>query len=452
MHARLLTDPIGPTLARLAAPNVLAMIVTLITSMAEAFYVGRLGTASLAGLALAFPLMMLTMMMSGGSIGGAISGAIAQRLGARDRAGAEAIALHALLLSVIMSFVFAGFFIGFGDRIYSTLGGTDAVLHEALAYSDLFFAGCISIWVASGLNGVIRATGQMRVAATSMMMGSVIQVVVSGLLVFGIGPVPALGIAGAAVGSVVGFGCSGLFQIWFLVKRSQSLSLRFRGIPIRYSVMQDILKVGALASISPVSSVATVVVITGLMARLGVDILAGYGIGARLEFLMLPLIFGVGSAAITMVGAHFGAGAYERGLRIGWVSAFSAAVLSGTVGLFMALFPSVWTDLFTNVEAVREACRSYLQIVGPFYAFFGLGLCLYFASQGARRMGWPVVGAVTRLAVIVIGGTYLSTQPTATASDFFMMISLSMATYGIVTAAAIKLGAWTRGLPPAKLD
>lgn len=447
MHAKLLTDPIGPTLARLAAPNIVAMIVTLTTSMAEAFYVGQLGTASLAGLALAFPMMMLTMMMSGGSIGGATAGAIAQRLGANDRTGAEAIALHAVLLSVIMSIVFALLFLGFGKAIYSGLGGSGDVLTEALAYSDMFFAGCIGIWVSSGLNGVIRATGEMKVAASATIGGSIIQIIMSGIFVFGIGPMPALGIAGAAAGALCGFSFGALYQLWYLVRRSKFLTLHFSGVPIRFNVMKDILKTSGLASVSPISSVATVVCITAMMSRLGVDALAGYGIGARLEFLMLPLIFGIGSASITMVGAHFGAGAYARGLTVGWVAAFSAAALSGSIGIFMALFPSTWADLFSDAEAVRAACRSYLQIVGPFYAFFGLGLCLFFASQGARRMVWPVVGAIMRLCVILAGSFYLINQPDPEAADFFMVISASVATYGIVTALSIYLGAWTRGLP-----
>lgn len=448
MHSKLLTAPIGPTLVKLSAPNVLAMFVTLATSMAEAFYVGQLGTASLAGLALAFPMMMLSMMVSGGSIGGAISGAVAQRLGAGDRYGAEFITFHAVLLSVLLAVLFSGVFLFFGRAIYSGLGGKGEVLEAALSYSDMFFTGSITMWVAMSLNGIIRATGNMPVAAFAMMMGSAVQIFTSGALILGIGPVPAIGISGAAVGAITGFACSSLFQIWFLTKRSAVLRLRFRGIAVRPALFKDILQVGLLASVSPISSVATVIVITGMMAGLGNDVLAGYGIGARLEFLMIPLIFGIGSASITMVGAHFGAGEYRRGIKIGWISAFSAAGLAGLVGIFLAVFPSLWANLFTEVEAVRAACRAYLQIVGPFYAFFGLGLCLYFASQGARKMLWPVIGALARLLVIVVGGLYLEGQTKVDAADFFVLISVAMAAYGLMTAGAIWLGAWEQKTAP----
>jgi Na+-driven multidrug efflux pump len=279
-----------------------------------------------------------------------------------------------------------------------------------------------------------------------MATGSLIQIIVSAVLVLGIGPFPTLGIAGAAVGNIVGFSIASLLQLWFLMRLSPPLRLRLRGITLRISVFMDIFKQGSLASVSPLSSVATVIIITAVMARLGADVLAGYGIGARLEFLMTPLIFGIGSAAITMVGAHFGAGQYTRGVRIGWVSSLSAAGIAGFMGILLALFPDVWANLFTDAESVRAACRSYLQIVAPSYAFFGLGLCLYFASQGARRLLWPVMGAFSRLLVVAIGGWYLSTQSSSTTTDYFVLISLAMVTYGTVTAATVYLGAWTRHL------
>ena len=128
----------------------------------------------------------------------------------------------------------------------------------------------------------------MNMAALPMALASLIQILVSGLLVFGVGPFPALGMAGAALGNVVGFTVASFLQLWFLVKISPSLRLRFHGIPIKLSALLDILKVGSIASLSPLSSVVTVIIITAMMARLGVDVLAGYGIGARLEFLMIP--------------------------------------------------------------------------------------------------------------------------------------------------------------------
>ncbi|NDF75246.1 MAG: MATE family efflux transporter, partial [Betaproteobacteria bacterium] len=203
-----------------------------------------------------------------------------------------------------------------------------------------------------------------------------------------------------------------------------------------------------LAAVNPISTTATVMVITGFVAHLGVDVLAGYGIGARLELLLVPMIFGFGAAATALVGVHFGANAIERGHLAGWVAAAFSAVLCGLVGGAVALFPSLWANLFTQAETVREACRNYLQIVGPFYAFYGVSLCLYFASQGAGRVLWPVIASVLRVVVIVMGCIAVAREPGATAAQFFWVIAAALAAQGLMTGAAIRLGAWRVGLAP----
>ena len=441
-----LTAPIGPTIIRLAAPNMIAMLVTMITLIAEAWYVSRLGTVSLAGLALAFPMMMLTMFLSAGSIGGAITGAIAQRLGAGDRPGAEILSFHAVLLAVLLAVLSSLVFLIGGPAIYGALGGGDAVLAEALAYSNVLFWGVVSMWLANGLAAIVRATGHMKVAAKYLIAGSIVQIIVAGVLVLGVGPFPKLGIAGAATGIVIGHGLAAILLFYHLTTRCVELRLRCTGIPVRLAPMAAILKVGALSSVNSFCSLGAIIIITAFMARFGVDVLAGYGVGSRLEFLVVPLIFGFGAASTALVGVHFGADKIERAHRFGWTAALYSAAMCGVIGVAAALFPGAWTNLFTDSEAVRAASNGYLQIAGPFYAFFGLALCLYFASQGAGRVLWPVIAALLRVVVVLVGGLILLRSKNAGPQDFFWLIAAGMATQAVVSAVAIRFGAWTRGL------
>lgn len=446
----ILTAPIAPTLARLAAPNIAAMFIMLATSMAEAWYVGQFGTPALAGLALVFPLFMLTTMLSAGSIGGTVAGAVAQRLGANDRDGAEALAFHAVLLALLAAAAFGVLFLGFGAAIFKGLGASGEILAQALAYSDLLFGGAIALWLANILSSVIRGCGQMQVSARFMIIGSAVQIVAGYLFVLGPGPMPALGIRGAALAAVLGFGFSALLQLIYLLRGRGGLRLRLTGIPVEWRHFANLLRTGLVASISPVSSVASVILITGFVAQFGEAALAGYGIGSRLEFLLIPLIFGIGSASITMVGAHFGAGQEDRGHRIAWTAAFSAAAITGIVGGVLALFPGLWADLFTDVEAVRQTCRDYLRIAGPAYGFFGLGLCLYFASQGARKPLWPVLAGLMRLGLVGIGGSLLLASGAADLDGLFWLIAAGMVLYGVASALSVRLGAWqTRPAPAA---
>ncbi|NBU50748.1 MAG: MATE family efflux transporter [Betaproteobacteria bacterium] len=441
----LLTAPIGRTIIRLAAPNMLAMVVTMATLMAEAWYVGQLGTEALAGLALGFPMMMLVMMLSAGSFGGTITGAVARLLGAGDREGAEVLALHAVLMMLLLACLCSAIFLGGGRVIYSLLGGRGPVLEQALAYSNMLFAGSLSLWLTNALAAIVRATGHMSVAAKCLLAGSCVQIVAAGGLVFGLGPLPSLGIAGAAAGILVGNAFAAVLLLNFLVNRCAELRLRFSGLPFKLALIVRLLQLGSLASINPISTTATVLVLTGFVAHLGVDVLAGYGIGARLELLLVPMIFGFGAAATALVGVHFGADAIERGHLAGWTAAAYSAVLCGLIGGAVALFPGLWANLFTQAETVRSACRTYLQIVGPFYAFYGVSLCLYFASQGAGRVLWPVIASLVRVSIIVLGCMALALEPGASAAQFFWVIAVGLAAQGLLTGAAIRLGAWRMG-------
>jgi Na+-driven multidrug efflux pump len=135
----------------------------------------------------------------------------------------------------------------------------------------------------------------------------------------------------------------------------------------------------------------------------------------------------------------------QRALQSGWTAAVYSAALSGLIGAVIAVFPGLWANLFTDSESIRAACRTYLQIVGPFYAFFGLALCLYFASQGAGRVAWPVIASVVRVLLIVVGCVLLSGGSSPRPAHFFWLIAAGMVTQALISGMAIRLGAWTRG-------
>ena len=446
----ILDAPIPATLARLAIPNVSATFVMFATSAVEVWFVGQLGTLALAGLAIVFPMLMLVQMVSAGAMGGTVAGAVAQYLGRRDYQGAQALTAHAVILGLLMAILFAAIFTCFGPQIYSTLGAEGLVLAQALAYSNVVFPGCVALWLLNILSSVVRACGQMKVAASAVVASSLLQIVLTPALVFGIGPIPALGIAGAAAAMLIGLGVGVVFFGYWLV--SGRAGLRFDASALRFSaaVMWPLTRTALIASISPASTVATVVVMTGLVARLGPAALAGYGIGSRLEFLLVPIIFGIGAALITMVGVHFGAGQIRRAYKIGWAGALSAALITGVIGVTLALYPQLWAHQFSDDPQLRAICALYLQIAGPAYAFFGLGLCFYFASQGAGHIMWPVIGALLRLSIIAGGGLVAYAFGIASPELLFGLVAVGMTAYGLLTALAIGLGAWgPKELPPA---
>jgi putative MATE family efflux protein len=438
----LLHGPIVPTLLRLAWPNVLVMLAQASTGLIETWFVARLGTGALAGMALVFPGFMMMQMLSGGAMGGGISSAIARALGARRRDDADALVLHAIIINLVLGLTFSALVLVFGRPLYRALGGEGASLEAALRYSNVVFAGTALVWLMNALASVIRGTGNMFFPASAICIGVVLLVPLSPCLIFGLGPFPALGIAGGGVAVVATTVLTASVLGWYIL--SGRCHVRLRRNALRRALFFDILRVGAVGSVSTLQTTLTVALTTALVgAAAGPDAIAGYGTGSRLEYLLVPLVFGLGAPLVALVGTNIGAGQRARALRIALTGGALAFALTEAVGLAAAIWPHAWLGLFGHDPSMLETGAAYLRAVGPAYGFFGLGLSLYFASQGAGRLFWPLFAGLLRL-VIAIGGGWLALRLTGSLGWVFAALSLALVTYGITLSAAIASGAWFR--------
>jgi putative MATE family efflux protein len=437
----LIDGPILPTLVRLAAPNFAAMVVTTLVVVAETAYIGQLGTSALAGFALVFPLVMLMQMMSAGAMGGGVSSAISRALGAGDKARASALALHAVIIGTLAALVFMLVFALFGRNIASALGGRGAVLEQGLAYANVVFFGAASIWITNTCASILRGSGNMKLPSAVLLAVSALQIVLGFALGLGIGPIPRLGMAGVALALVISFGSGALLLLWLLMSGRSAVRLTFDRATLSGEMFRDILKVGAVACASPLMSVATILVLTAIVARFGTEALAGYGIGARLEFMLVPITFAFGVASVPMVGMAIGAGNAARAKRAAWTAGLLSAVMMGAIGLAVAVWPDAWGRLYSSEPQVLATARDYFAAAGPAYGFYGFGLCLYFASQGSSRMVGPVLVQAFRLLLVAIGGWWLVGQG-AQPAHLFVVIGVSLAAYGLAMGLAVKWTDW----------
>lgn len=438
---RLLEAPIAPTLLRLAVPNVLVMVAQALAGLIETWFIGRLGTDALAGMALVFPAVMLMQMVSAGAIGGAIAAAVARALGGRRQADADALVAHAVAIAVGFGLLFTLAAWTGGRWLYGRMGGSGASLEAALAYSHWVFAGAVLVWLFNALASVVRGTGNMALPAWITCAGLAALLPLSPLLIFGWGPLPGLGIAGGALALLLYYAIGSVLLAAVLWRGRTPLRPSLRGTRLRWPLFRDILQVGLLASVSAVSTNLAIGAATALVGAFGPAAIAGYGTAARLEYLLVPLVFGLGAPMVTMVGTCIGAGQPERALRVAWTGAAVAVALTETVGLAAAIWPRHWLALFGADPAMLDAGVQYLRIVGPFYGFFGLGLALYFASQGAGRLRWPVTGNLVRLAVAALGGAAVLHAGGGLAGVFAAQAA-AVALYGLVNGLAIAGGAW----------
>ena len=437
----LLEAPIAPTLLRLGAPNVLVMLAQAGVGLMETYFVGKLGTDALAGMALVFPAVMLMQMTSAGAMGGGIASAIARALGARRRDDADALVLHALLIAAVFALVFMITVVAGGRWLYTRMGGSGGALDAALIYSNWVFSGALLVWLFNTLSAVIRGTGNMALPAYVTVAGAVLLLPLSPLLIFGWGPLPGLGIAGGAIALLLYYLAGSAVLAAYLWSPRSLLRPSLRGLQLRWALFADILRVGLVGTVSTVATNLAIGITTALVGAYGTAAIAGYGTASRLEYLLVPLVFGLGAPLVAMVGTCIGAGQRERALRATWIGAAIAFAMTEAIGLWAAAYPAAWLSLFNTEPAMIEAGSQYLRIVGPWYGFFGLGLVLYFASQGAGRLLWPVLGNIARLVVAVAGG-WLALHGGYAIAGVFAAQAAAMVVYGIANAWTIAGGAW----------
>ncbi|MBR0829155.1 MATE family efflux transporter [Bradyrhizobium manausense] len=441
VKSRLLDGPILRTLLSLAWPNVIGLSAGTCVVIAETSYIGRLGVEALAAMALVFPCVILMMTMSGGAMGGAVASAIARALGAGDRDRAGTLASHALLIGIMFGLVFMLGMLIFGPTVLEMLGGRGDVLTHAIAYTQVFFGGAVLPWLLNTMAGVLRGTGNMKLPSLLMLNSAACQIILGGTLGLGLGPVPQFGMRGVAAGALIAYTLNIGVMGWYLFSGRARVVPKLLGLRVQWAMFFDILKVGAIACFSPLQSVLTISILTHMLAKFGTAILAGYGIGARLEFLLTSIAFSIGIASVPMIGMAIGANRIARARRIAWTAGIAAFFALGAPACLVAIFPDLWVNIFTDNATVRAASHQYLSTVAPFYSFFGLATAMYFSSQGAAKVLGPVLAQTARLIYISVCGWFLSTHA-ATAQSFFWLAASSMVVLGVLSCSSVVLTRW----------
>jgi putative MATE family efflux protein len=437
----LIDAPILATLLRLAWPNVIALSAGTCVVIAETSYVGRIGVEPLAAMALVFPFAILTMTMSGGAMGGGVASAIARALGSGDVDRASALASHALLIGFCFGLLFMVGMLIFGPVLLEMIGGRGGVLAHAIAYTQVFFSGAVLPWLMNSMAGILRGTGNMKLPSMMILCAAVLQIVCGGTLGLGLGPIPQFGMRGVAAGALIAFTASIGVMSWYLFSGRARVVPKIVGLQVRWEMLADILKVGVISCFSPLQSVLSISIFTHFLARFGTEVLAGFGIGSRLEFMLTSLAFSFGIASVPMVGMAIGAERISRARKVAFVAGLLSFVTVGLIATVIAILPDIWVNIFTDDVGVRAAGRRYLSTVAPMYAFLGLAMSVYFSSQGAAKMLGPVLAQTVRLLFIAVGGWWLVTRD-ATAGEFFILAAASMVLLGVLSASSVFLTRW----------
>ncbi|MFZ4689378.1 MAG: MATE family efflux transporter [Polymorphobacter sp.] len=437
----LLAGPILPLLVRFALPNMGAMVAGSVAAIAETAYVGQLGVPALAGMAVVFPIVMLQAMLSAGAMGSAVSAVVARALGAGDVRLAETLAVHALWIGVAAGLVTTALVLPLAPVLFGLLGAKGPALEQAVLFARVAFIGATGAWLVNLLAAVLRGAGNMAVPSAVLLLTAVLQVVIGGVFGLGLGPAPRLGMAGVAAGQVVAFTAGALVLLVYLRSGRARIGLPLASVRPERRHFSAILRTGATAAVSPVMSIATIIILNRLVAGFGPTVLAGFGIGTRLEFLLTPLSFAIGVASVPLVGTAIGAGLVARARAATWMAARLAAVAMAAIGVMLALVPGLWTAMFTDNAGTAAAAAQYFHWAGPVYGFFGAGMSLFFSALAAGKVAPMLLAGALRLVIVAVGGTLL-VQAAAPVWTLFALIAVGMAAYGSMSILVVYRAKW----------
>jgi len=431
----ILGGAILPTLLKLALPTIAVLVAQTAVNIAEAYYVGFLGTDALAGVAMVFPVFMLMTMMSNGGIGSGVASAVARAVGAGRKQDADALVLHAIVIAILFGAAFTLGTIRGGPMLYRALGGRSEALGAALQYSNYLFAGAIPVWIVNLQAAALRGSGNVKVPATVTLVGALVLIPTSPLLIFGLGPVPRLGIQGAGIAFALYYCGAMLVLLRYMASGRGGLTFKF--VPLQGRLFLDILKVGIPTAVNTVLTNLTVILVTAAVGLFGTTALAAYGISSRLDYVMIPLLFGLCTAVLTMVGVNVGAGQIVRARKIAWISSLVGLTLTGSIGLVVALLPLLWLHLFSHDPDVLRQGMIYLRIVAPAYGALGFGFVVAFAVQGTGHVLWPFVGSLTRILVAAGLGWIAVGYFGAGLATLASMVAASLVAYAAICAIAM---------------
>jgi len=262
-------------------------------------------------------------------------------------------------------------------------------------------------------------------------------IAISPVLIFGLGPIPALGPAGSGWGLVIPFGVGSVVMIGYLRSRRAIVRLKFRGVMPRRELFADILKVGVPGLCNIAITNMSVAVLTGIAGQLGPETAIGYAMGARLEYILQPVAFGFGTAIVAMVGTNWGARQYRRARETAWTGAATVALLCGTIGSIVAIHPALWIDLFSDNAEVARIGALYLRIVRPVYLCFGLGLGLFYVTQGVGRAVAAMNANAVRMLASAGGGLIAIWWLDLGLAGFFAAVAVGFCLYAALLVRAV---------------
>ncbi len=373
------------------------MVTAALSNILYTYYVSRLGPEALAAVSLTFPITLIGITAVGGGLGAGTSSAIARAFGREDAPLANLLAGEGFKLSIACGIAFGLLVYVSAPSVFALMGGRGPVLDQAVAFARVLFGGASISFLAATLDSIMRATGDSRTPAAWATASLALQVLLTPIFMFSF----EWGLVGAAWATLAA-------QLLTVVPRFKLLRngwgptrLRLRFAPSQVSTTQEILRVAGPSALSTFSTHLGLLLLTGIVARFGNNHLAGYGLGTRLDFVVISLAYGFAVAVLTLVGMACGAQRLVLARRYILISALWTSASLGLLGTLLTVRPQLWLARFATDPEVLRVGAGYLHWVAPSYPFVGLSMICAFAFQGIGKASLPMLCTLFRVAAVV---------------------------------------------------
>lgn len=429
----------------LSVPMVLEPMMESLFMLADAFYVGRLGPDALAVLGLTEGLVVLVFTVGMG-LGIPATAMVAQRVGKKDNEGAAQAAAQANWVALFVALPLALLGGLFASEALALMGASEDVRAMGVPYATITLASTPIIVLLFVNAAVLRGSGDAASALWALWLANGLNIVLDPLFIFGLGPVPALGVTGAAVATLLGRSVGVVYLLWRLTRSSPRLRVGLRHFGIRPALLRELsrMAVGGMGQL--IVETSSWVLLTRIVALSGSAAVAGYTIALRLLLFALLPAWGLSGAAATLVGQNLGAGHVKRARRAVRVTGFANAVFLGIVTLFCVLLPVQMVRVFTDDPVAIRLGAEGVRVVGLGYVFYAWGMVLTQALNGSGDTRTPFfINLVCFWAFKLPLAYFLSTQLAATHGTLgvFIAITIAYCLNAVLAGVAFKRAQWS---------
>jgi putative MATE family efflux protein len=434
--------PVGRAVVLLAVPMVLEMLMESVFLVVDVFFVGKLGADAITTVGVTESLMTIIYAAAIGLSSGPTA-TVARRIGEKDPDGAAHAGAQAILIGVAFGIVIGIAGAILAPQLLAAMGASDEVVRTGSTFARIMLGTSGNVLLLFLINAVFRGAGDAAIAMRVLWFANAINIVLGPCLIFGIGPFPEMGVTGAAVGTSVGRGCGVLFQLYHLTRPGGRIRMRLPHLRLDRAVMRVILRLSGTATFQNLVGMASWVGLVRILTGFGSAAVAGNTIGIRIILFALLPSFGVSNAAATLVGQNLGAGKPDRAESAAWTAGRYNTMCLAVVGMIFLLFAPQLIAIFTNDPAVAAHGIRCLRIVAAGFLFYGYGMTLTAAFNGAgdtRTPTWINIGCLWLLEIPL---AWMLAHPLGFGpTGVFIAVSVAFSTLALVSAVLFSRGTW----------